>query len=136
MIRVMRAKLHGLRVTATDLHYEGSIALDPEFIARAGIHPLEFVEIWNKTNGARLTTYVILGEPGSRACMLNGAAARLAAPGDEVIIVASEYLDAAKLPDLKAKVVTFRDGNVMDRLLIYRATTGDLPGTEVESVTL
>jgi aspartate 1-decarboxylase len=68
--------------------------------------------------------------------MLNGAAARLAAPGDEVIIVASEYLDSSKVPDLRAKVVTFRDGNVMDRLLTYRATTGDLPGTEVESVTL
>jgi aspartate 1-decarboxylase len=128
MIRVMRAKLHGLRVTATELDYEGSIALDPEFCSVAGIYPLEFVEIWNKTNGARLSTYVILAEPGSRACMLNGAAARLAHAGDEVIIVASEYMDSAQIGDLRARVLTFRNNNEVDRVLTYSVTGGEEEG--------
>lgn len=124
MIKVMRAKLHGLRVTATELDYEGSIALDPEFCSVAGIYPLEFVEVWNKTSGARLSTYVILAEPDSRACMLNGAAARMAQPGDELIIVASEFLDAGAIHDLKARVLTFAEGNEIDRVLTYSVTGG------------
>ena len=132
MIRVMRAKLHGLRVTATELDYEGSIALDPEYCARAGIRPLEFVEVWNKTNGARLSTYVILAEPGSRACMLNGAAARLAQKGDELIIVASEYIEANAIGDLAARVLTFDGENRIREVLTYRVTgTADAPETEV-----
>ena len=133
MIRLMRAKLHGLKVTATELHYEGSIALDPEFCSAAGIYPLEFVEVWNKSSGARLSTYVILAEPGSRACMLNGAAARTAQPGDELIIVASEYVDASVIGRFKARVLTFTEGNEIDRVLTYAVTDdeGDAFGTEV-----
>jgi aspartate 1-decarboxylase len=132
MIRVMRAKLHGLRVTATELNYEGSIALDPEFCKRAGIYPLEFVEVWNKSTGGRLTTYVILAEPGSRACMLNGAAARMAQPGDEVIIFASEYLDAARIGELEARVLTFENDNEIDRILTYSVTGSDVEGYGAE----
>ena len=69
MIKVVRAKLHGIRVTGADLNYHGSITLDPEQCERAGFYPLEFVEIWNKHTGARLSTYVIHGEPGSRCCI-------------------------------------------------------------------
>jgi aspartate 1-decarboxylase len=53
---MMIGKLHGLRVTGAELHYEGSIALDPEHTEAAGILPHEFVEIWNKTTGARIST--------------------------------------------------------------------------------
>src|SRR3954453_15238075 len=76
MLKVVRAKLHAIRVTGADLNYHGSITLGPEHCTEAGIYPLEFVEIWNKHSGARLSTYVIYGEPGSRCCVLNGAAAR------------------------------------------------------------
>ena len=75
-IAVIRAKLHDLRVTDADLDYQGSITLDPEHCEAVGILPLEFVEIWNKNSGARITTYVIWGRRGSRCCVLNGAAAR------------------------------------------------------------
>jgi aspartate 1-decarboxylase len=133
MIRLMRAKLHGLKVTATELHYEGSIALDPEFCSVARIYPLEFVEVWNKSSGARLSTYVILAEPGSRACMLNGAAARTAQPGDELIIVASEYRDAGTISGFTACILTFTEGNEIDRVLSYAVTggKGEAYGTEV-----
>jgi aspartate 1-decarboxylase len=97
MIKVIRAKLHAIRVTGADLDYHGSITLDPEHCAAARIYPLEFVEIWNKNSGARISTYVIFGEAGSRCCILNGAAARTCQIGDQVIVAASEYIDRAEL---------------------------------------
>ena len=96
MLKILRAKFHGIRVTASDLDYHGSITLDPEQCALAGICPLEFVEIWNKNSGQRLSTYVIYGEPGSRCCVLNGAAARTCQKGDELIICAVEYVADAR----------------------------------------
>src|SRR5690606_31511162 len=83
--KVVRGKLHGIRVTGADLDYHGSITLDPDHCEAAGILPMEFVDIWNKNSGARLSTYVIYGERGSRCCILNGAAARTCQRGDEVI---------------------------------------------------
>ncbi len=73
---MMIGKLHGLRVTGADLDYEGSIALDPDHYEAAGILPNEFVEIWNKTTGARISTNCIPGERGSRGCGLNGVVGR------------------------------------------------------------
>ena len=84
MIKVIRAKLHGIKVTNADLDYHGSITLDPEHCELAGIYPLEFVEIWNKSSGARISTYVIFGAVGSRCCILNGAAARTCQIGDQL----------------------------------------------------
>ena len=97
MIKIIRAKLHGLRVTGADITYHGSITLDPEHCAAAGIYPLEFVNIWNKNTGARISTYVIYGKPGSRCCILNGAAARTCQMGDEVIIAATELIEPEDL---------------------------------------
>jgi aspartate 1-decarboxylase len=108
MLRSMLiGKLHGLRVTGADLHYEGSIALDPDHYEAAGILPHEFVEIWNKTTGARISTYVIPGERGSRCCVLNGAAARTCQVGDELIIAARASLSTDELCDYVSRVVTF-----------------------------
>lgn len=119
MIKVIRAKLHGIRVTSADLHYHGSITLDPEHCAQAGIYPMEFVEIWNKHSGARITTYVIFGEPGSRCCVLNGAAARTCQVGDELIIASSDYTTPDRLYDLKPRVLTFLPDNQVDQVLLY-----------------
>lgn len=120
MIRVVRAKLHGIRVTGADLNYHGSITLDPEHCKAAGIYPLEFVEIWNKSTAARISTYVIFGEAGSRCCILNGAAARTCHAGDEVIIAASDYINPRELPELSPKVLTFKADNEIDEILAYR----------------
>jgi aspartate 1-decarboxylase len=91
--------------------------LDPDHCEQAGILPMEFVEIWNKNSGARISTYVILGERGSRCCILNGAAARTCQPGDQVIICNSVYLDETQITSLKPKVLTFEEDNrVRDRL--------------------
>lgn len=91
--------------------------LDPDHCEQAGILPMEFVEIWNKNSGTRISTYVILGERGSRCCILNGAAARTCQPGDQIIICNSVYLEESQLTSLKPKVLTFDEQNhVRDRL--------------------
>lgn len=125
MIRVVRAKLHCIRVTGADLNYHGSITLDPDHCRQAGIYPLEFVEIWNKQSGARISTYVIYGEAGSRCCILNGAAARTCHAGDEVIIAASDYINPRELPEMRPKVLTFKPDNEVDEMLEYRVGETD-----------
>lgn len=124
MIKIIRAKLHGLRVTGADLGYHGSITLDPEICAQAGIYPLEFVEIWNKNTGGRISTYVIYGEEGSRCCILNGAAARTCQVGDEIIVAASETIDPKDLCTKRPRVLTFKDGNEVAEILQYNVTKG------------
>ena len=120
MLKILRAKFHGIRVTASDLNYHGSVTLDPEQCARAGILPLEFVEIWNKNSGQRLSTYVIYGEPGSRCCVLNGAAARTCQAGDELIICASEYVaEARELAGKSPVVLCFGEANRVTDCLRY-----------------
>lgn len=119
MKKVVRAKLHGIKVTGADLNYHGSITLDPEICELAGIFPMEFVDIWNKDSGARISTYVIYGEPGSRCCVLNGAAARTCQKGDTVIICASEYITTAQLYDLRPVVLTFTPDNEVDEKMHY-----------------
>ncbi len=117
MRKVVGGKLHGIRVTEANLDYHGSITLDPEHCEAAGILPLEFVEIWNKNSGARISTYVILGQRGSRCCILNGAAARTCQPGDELIICSSIYVESESIADLSPAVLTFDSGNnVVERL--------------------
>ncbi|MCK1394421.1 aspartate 1-decarboxylase [Bradyrhizobium sp. 1] len=117
MRKVLAAKLHGIRVTEANLHYHGSITLDPHHCREAGIFPMEFVEIWNKNSGARISTYVILGEPGSRCCVLNGAAARTCQVGDQIIVCSATYVDEAQIVQLRPKILTFdRDNHVSDRM--------------------
>jgi aspartate 1-decarboxylase len=124
-IQVVRAKLHGLTVTDANLNYQGSITLDPLHCEAVGIYPLEFVDIWNRSSGARISTYVIFGEPGSRCCILNGAAARTCQPGDQVIIAASALIEPPALYDLDPKVLVFGDGNRIDRELRYQVRRSD-----------
>lgn len=114
------AKLHGLRVTGADLDYEGSIALDPDHCELVGMLPFEFVEIWNKASGARLTTYIIPGERGSRCCVLNGAAARTCQVGDELIIAARADLEVSDLGQLHPRVLLFGAGNRPAERIEYR----------------
>ncbi|WP_026622737.1 aspartate 1-decarboxylase (plasmid) [Ensifer sp. WSM1721] len=117
MRKLVAGKLHGIYVTEANLNYHGSITLDPEHCEQAAILPMEFVEIWNKNSGARISTYVILGERGSRCCILNGAAARTCQPGDQIIICNSVYTDESQITSLKPKVLTFDENNhIRDRL--------------------
>ncbi|MCA1443792.1 aspartate 1-decarboxylase [Ensifer sp. IC4062] len=117
MRKLVAGKLHGIYVTEANLNYHGSITLDPDHCEEAGILPMEFVEIWNKNSGARISTYVIFGERGSRCCVLNGAAARTCQPGDQIIICNSAYLDESRITSLKPKVLMFdENNNIRDRM--------------------
>lgn len=117
MRKIVAAKLHGIHVTDAILDYHGSITLDPDHCEEVGILPLEFVDIWNKHSGARISTYVILGERGSRCCVLNGAAARTCQRGDQIIICSSVYRDEADLTQVSPKILTFNSRNeIMDRM--------------------
>lgn len=121
MRKIVAGKLHGIRVTEANLDYHGSITLDPEHCEEAGFLPMEFVEIWNKNSGARISTYLILGERGSRCCILNGAAARTCQPGDQLIICNSVYVEQAELTAFKPRVLTFDRDNFITGRLTYSA---------------
>jgi aspartate 1-decarboxylase len=89
MFRTMlTAKIHRATVTHANLHYVGSITIDQDLLAASGILPGEKVSVVDVTNGSRLDTYTIAGEPGSGVIGINGAAAHLVGVGDIVIIIA------------------------------------------------
>lgn len=123
MRKVLAAKLHGIHVTEANLHYHGSITLDPDHCHEAGVLPMEFVEIWNKNSGARISTYVIFGARGSRCCVLNGAAARTCQVGDQLIICSSSYLDEQRIVGLRPKILTFDRSNEIADRLTYSVTS-------------
>ena len=121
MKKIVAAKLHGITVTEADLNYHGSITLDPDHCEAAGIIPMEFVEIWNKNSGSRISTYVIYGDRGAGQCVLNGAAARSCQVGDQVIICSSDYIEADAITDISPTVLTFTPDNKIDEILTYKA---------------
>ena len=87
-LSMLKTKLHRATVTEANLKYTGSITIDKALLGKSGLLVWEKVHIVNVNNGARFETYVIEGEPNSGVICLNGAAARLVQPGDEIIIMA------------------------------------------------
>lgn len=110
-ITMFKAKLHRLRVTEADLYYEGSITIDNELLETAGILPYEKVQVVNVNNGARLETYTIPDEAGSRTVCLNGPAARLAATGDQVIVIAYADMTPEEAGAHRPRVVLVDENN-------------------------
>jgi aspartate 1-decarboxylase len=97
MRTILKSKIHRARVTQVDLDYEGSIAIDRSLMEGSDILPFERVEVLNVNNGARFSTYAIEGQANSGIIGVNGAAARLVAKGDIVII-----LSYCQVPDDEA----------------------------------
>src|SRR5450631_4861556 len=96
MMRTMcKGKIHRATVTQADLNYVGSITIDQDLLDAANIYPYEKVQVVNVNNGSRFETYAIAGARGSGVICLNGAAARLAQPGDLVIVLSyAQYTEA------------------------------------------
>ncbi len=111
LVTLMKGKIHRARVTEADLHYEGSISIDRALIDAAGFLLHERVDVYNIDTGARFSTYVIPAPAGSGAIGLNGAAARLAMPGDKVIIVAYAQMTEAEAQNFTPRVVLVDDSN-------------------------
>ncbi len=116
LVSVCRAKIHRARVTAAELHYQGSITIDSELLAAAGINRWEEVQIVNLNNGARFTTYVIPGKPGSGTICLNGPAARLGQVGDIIIVIAYGLIDEKESHNFHPRIVFVDEKNKITRI--------------------
>ena len=112
MIRQMlRAKIHRVAVTETKVEYEGSLTLDSDLMRAADLRPYERIEVYDVTSGSRFATYVIEGPAGSGDCCVNGAAARLAEPGDRLILAAYADVDESELDDWRPQLVVIGEDN-------------------------
>lgn len=129
-VRLLKSKLHRIRVTGKSLDYEGSLLVDPVWMEAVGLLPYEHIEVYNVTNGNRWTTYVIPGSPGSGAVELNGAAARLGEVGDLLIVSAYAWVDAREIPDFRVRVALFDGSN---RLLEVRRLAVHPPAPSASS---
>jgi aspartate 1-decarboxylase len=111
MIEMLKSKIHRAKVTGADINYTGSVAIDQVLCEAVGLREFEKVDVLDIDNGARLTTYVILGEPGE-VC-LNGAAARLVQTDDRVIIVSYASLDEKEAEAFRPKIVVVNEDNTI-----------------------
>jgi len=107
---MMKSKIHRATVTATALHYEGSLSVDQDLLDAADILPFEQIQVWDVTNGTRLTTYALSGERGTGTVQVNGAGAHLIQTGD-VIIIATFTTLSDKVARAHTPVVIFVDAN-------------------------
>ncbi|MBT3690914.1 aspartate 1-decarboxylase [Candidatus Woesearchaeota archaeon] len=113
MRSILRSKIHKATVTEADLGYVGSITIDEDLIDKVGFMDGEKVLVVDNTNGARLETYVIVGERGSGIICMNGAAAHLIKKGDEIIIMGFELTDKP----IKSKNILVDENNKFVRYL-------------------
>ena len=112
---MLKSKIHRATVTDCDLHYVGSITVDPDLLEAADILEFEQVAVVDVDNGARFETYTIAGERGSGEIKVNGAAARLVHRGDTVIIISYAAYDRAELATYEPVVVHVdRENSIID----------------------
>ena len=111
MRTMLKSKIHRARVTDANIDYEGSITIDKELMDAADILPYEQVEVLNINNGARFSTYAIVGEKGE-VCV-NGAAARLAIKGDLVIILSYSHVTDEEARNMVPKLVHVNEKNAI-----------------------
>lgn len=108
---MLKSKIHRAKVTDANLHYEGSLSLDLCLIEAANLLPFEKIEVYNVSNGARFSTYVIPAPRYSGEVRLNGAAARLGAPGDLIIIASYALYGEEELKEYKPILVYVDENN-------------------------
>lgn len=109
--KMLKSKIHRATITDSDLHYVGSITVDADLLEQADILENELVHVLDIDNGNRFETYTIKGEAGSGMIQVNGAAARLVAKGDLVIIVSYADYDEAELENYEPVVVHVDEDN-------------------------
>ena len=108
---MLKSKIHRATVTDSDLHYVGSISVDPELLEAADIREHEQVHVADIDNGARFETYAIAGERGSGEIKINGASARLVHVGDLVIVLSYGQYDEVDLERYEPRVVHVKAGS-------------------------
>jgi len=110
---MLKAKLHRVHVTHSELHYEGSCAIDDNLLELADIKEYQQIDIYNVTNGERFTTYAIRAQRGSGIISVNGAAAHKANPGDLLIIATYAMYDEAELETFHPQLIYVNERNEM-----------------------
>ena len=113
LVHLLKSKIHRAAVTAANVNYEGSMSIDPELLAKAGMLPYERILCSNMANAARFETYAIPGRPGSREIILNGAAALLGKPGDRLTIMSFTEVDANEARSWKPRVIVLGEKNAI-----------------------
>ncbi|MHB8256954.1 MAG: aspartate 1-decarboxylase [Acidiferrobacterales bacterium] len=108
---LLRAKLHRVHVTHSELDYEGSVAIDGRLLDAADIHEYERIEVYNVRNGERFSTYAIRAQDGSGIISVNGAAAHKAKPADILILCAYGSVDEKELAAFKPRLVYVDEHN-------------------------
>jgi aspartate 1-decarboxylase len=116
LIPFLISKIHRATVTGTDINYEGSIAIDEDIMEKANLRKFQKVEIYNIHNGARFSTYVLPWPRASHQIVINGAAARLAQPGDMVIIASFALIADTELDSLNTVIVNMKNGNEIEKI--------------------
>lgn len=124
LTRLLKAKLHHAVVTQTNPEYHGSITIDRDLLRASGLLPYEAVLIADCENANRFETYIIPGEAGSGIIEINGAAARLSAVGNRVIIMAFALCDANDIQKHQATVLVLNPDNTVRETVYHRAMEG------------
>ena len=134
--RMLKSKIHRAVVTDANLHYVGSVTVDPELLEAADILEHEQVAIVDIDNGARFETYTIAGVRGSGDLCLNGAAARLVQPGDRVIVISYADYEDAEMKGYEPRIVHVDTANrqidAVTAELLAAETAGPAPRRYVE----
>jgi aspartate 1-decarboxylase len=116
-LTILKSKLHLATITRCELHYHGSLTLDPNLMDAVGFHPYELILVSNVANGQRAETYILPGQRGLGQVEMNGAMARLGAVGDQIIVMAFAELEAEELAGHEPQVVALDPKNrIIERI--------------------
>jgi aspartate 1-decarboxylase len=126
-VTMMKSKIHRAVVTEANLNYIGSITIDEDLMNSADMLKNEKVQIVNINNGNRFETYVIPGARGSGVMCLNGAAARLAHPGDLIIVISYALCDRKEAEDFQPKIIFLNEKNEITEIKDHERH-GEIPG--------
>ncbi len=110
-LNLLHSKIHRAEVTDLSLHYEGSLAIDREFMDLVGMREFQKILVGNMANGERFETYAIAAPAGSKTISLNGGTAHLGSRGDLITIMAFAHFDEAEAATWQPKVLVLADGN-------------------------
>ena len=110
-IQLLKSKIHRATITAANVNYEGSLAIDEGLMEKTGLHPFERILCGNLANGNRFETYAIPGERGSGAIVLNGGVAHLGKPGDKLTIMSFLQIDEPLAKTWQPRVIVLGESN-------------------------
>lgn len=117
LLTMMHSKIHRATVTHSELHYNGSMGIDQDYLDQAGMTEGQQIDVLNVNTGARFTTYLLNEPRGSKRFGIYGAAAHLATPGDIVIVIAYALMDPPEAKAYKPTVLILdKENNIMQEL--------------------